>query len=176
MMVRMAGRAGSRDGRMARRLLVIVGAAYLVAQLLLFSPDRAPSWDEAIYLSQVTPDVPAIAFAPSRARGISLLVAPITLAGGSLPTVRVFLAALSSVALVGSFLLWVPALGLGVPVAAFLFASTWVGLFYGSEVMPNLWAAVLAVEAGGTLLLDRDECLALADRSGITIVGVPLSS
>jgi hypothetical protein len=72
-----------------------VGTAYLVAQLLLFSPDRAPSWDEAIYLSQVTtPGVHAIAFAPSRARGISLLVAPITVAGGSLPKVRVFLAGL----------------------------------------------------------------------------------
>ena len=157
MMVRMAGRAGSRDGRMARRLLVIVGAAYLVAQLLLFSPDRAPSWDEAIYLSQVTPDVPAIAFAPSRARGISLLVAPITLAGGSLPTVRVFLAALSSVALVGSFLLWVPALGLGAPVAGFLFGFTWLGLFYGSEVMPNLWAAILAVGAAGALVRREED-------------------
>jgi hypothetical protein len=129
-----------------------VGAAYLVAQLLLFSPDRAPSWDEAIYLSQVTPGVHAIAFAPSRARGISLLVSPITLAGGSIRAVRLSLAALSSVALVGSFLLWVPALGLGVPVAAFLFASTWVALFYGSEVMPNLWAAVLAVAAAGAFV------------------------
>jgi hypothetical protein len=152
MMVGMAGRTGSRDGRMARRLLVVVGAAYLAAQLLLFSSNRAPSWDEAIYLSQVTPGVDAIAFAPSRARGISLLVSPITMSGGSIRAVRLFLAALSSVALVGSFLLWVPALGLGVPVAAFLFASTWVGLFYGSEVMPNLWAAVLAVAAAGAFV------------------------
>jgi hypothetical protein len=137
---------------MARRLLVVVGAAYLAAQLLLFSSNRAPSWDEAIYLSQVTPGVDAIAFAPSRARGISLLVSPITMTGGSIRAVRLFLAALSSVALVGSFLLWVPALGLGVPVAAFLFASTWVGLFYGSEVMPNLWSAVLAVAAAGAFV------------------------
>jgi hypothetical protein len=152
MMVRMAGRAGSRDGRMARRLLIVVGAAYLVAQLLLFSPDRAPSWDEAIYLSQVTPDVHAIAFAPSRARGISLLVAPMTMAGASVRDVRLFLAALSSVALVASFLLWVPTLGLGAPVAGFLFGFTWLGLFYGSEVMPNLWAAILAVGAAGALV------------------------
>jgi len=152
MMVRMAGRAGSRDGLMARRLLVVVGAAYLVAQLLLFSPDRAPAWDEAIYLSQVTPGVHAIAFAPSRARGISLLVAPITMAGGSVAAVRLFLVALSSVALVASFLLWVPALGLGAPIAAFLFGFTWLGLFYGSEVMPNLWAAILAVAAAGAFV------------------------
>ena len=44
------------------------------------------------------------------------------------------------------------------------------------ETMVGVRAAVLTVEAGSTLLLDRDECLALADRSGITIVGVPLSS
>jgi hypothetical protein len=152
MMARMAGRTGSLDARMARRLLLVVGASYLVAQLLLFSPSRAPSWDEAIYLSQVTPGVHAIAFAPSRARGTSLLVAPITMAGGSVAAVRLFLAALSSVALVASFVLWVPALGLGAPVAAFLFAFTWLGLFYGSEVMPNLWTALLAVAAAGAFV------------------------
>jgi hypothetical protein len=152
MIVPMAGRTGSRDVRMARRLLLAVGAAYLAVQLLLFSPDRAPSWDEAIYLSQVTPGVHAIAFAPSRARGISLLVAPITMAGGSVSDVRLFLAALSSVALAASYILWVPALGLVAPVAAFLFVFTWLGLFYGSEVMPNLWAAILAVATAGALV------------------------
>ena len=152
MMAWMAGRTGPPEARLARRLLLVVGASYLVAQLLLFSPSRAPSWDEAIYLSQVTPGVHAIAFAPSRARGISLLVAPITMAGGSVAAVRLFLAALSSVALGASFLLWVPALGLGAPVAAFVFGFTWLGLFYGSEVMPNLWAAFLAVAATGAFV------------------------
>jgi hypothetical protein len=172
MMVRMAGRTGSRDVRLARRLLLVVGAAYLVAQLLLFSPDRAPSWDEAIYLSQVTPGVHAIAFAPSRARGISLLVSPITMAGGSIRAVRLYLTALSSVALVGSFLLWVPALGLGVPVAAFLFGATWVGLFYGSEVMPNLWAAVLAVAAAGAFVRRVEDGARWGGITAAVLVGV----
>jgi hypothetical protein len=157
---------------MARRLLVVVGAAYLVAQLVLFSSNRAPSWDEAIYLSQVTPGVDAIAFAPSRARGISLLVSPITMAGGSIQAVRLSLAALSSVALVGSFLLWVPALGLGVPVAAFLFASTWVGLFYGSEVMPNLWAAVFAVAAAGAFVRRMEDGVRWAAIAAAVLVGL----
>ncbi len=152
MMVGMAGPTGSLDPRLARRLLLLVGAAYLVAQLLLFSPKRAPSWDEAIYLSQVTPGVHPIAFAPSRARGITFLVAPVEMAGGSVATVRLFLAVASSVALAASFLVWVPALGLAAPGAAFLFGSTWLGLFYGSEVMPNLWAAILAVAATGALV------------------------
>jgi hypothetical protein len=152
MMVGMAGPTGSRDPRLARRLLLLVGAAYLVAQLLLFSPIRAPSWDEAIYLSQVTPGVHPIAFAASRARGITFLVAPVAVAGGSVATVRLFLAAASSVALAASFLLWIPALRLAAPGAAFLFGFTWLGLFYGSEVMPNLWAAILAVAATGALV------------------------
>ena len=40
---------------LARRLVVVVGLAYLAAQLIAFSLDRPPSWDEAIYLSQVAP-------------------------------------------------------------------------------------------------------------------------
>jgi hypothetical protein len=172
MMVLMAGRTGSKEVRMARRLLLAVGATYLVAQLLLFSPDRAPSWDEAIYLSQVTPGVHAIAFAPSRARGISLLVAPITMAGGSVQDVRLFLAALSSVALAASYLLWVPALGLGAPVAAFLFGFTWLGLFYGSEVMPNLWAAILAVATAGALVQRVDDDARWGAIGAAVLVGV----
>lgn len=49
MIVRTADRAGSR--RVACYLLFVVGVADLVAQLLLFPPDRAPSWVEAIYVS-----------------------------------------------------------------------------------------------------------------------------
>lgn len=40
------------------------------------------------------------------------------------------------------------------------------------ETMAAVRARVLAVEAGATLLLDREECLAVADRSGIAIVGL----
>ncbi len=138
--------------RAARRLVILVGAVYLVAQLLLFPRSRGPSWDEAVYLSQVTKGVPAVGFAPSRARGITLLVAPVTASGGSLATVRLFLILVSAAALVASFVLWVPALGLGAPLAAFLFASSWPALLYASEVMPNLWAALLGVAATGALV------------------------
>ncbi len=51
MIVRTADRAGSRNGRVACYLLFVVGVADLVAQLLLFPPDRAPSWVEAIDVS-----------------------------------------------------------------------------------------------------------------------------
>ena len=140
-----------RERVLARRLLVVVGAGFLVAQLVLFSLDRAPSWDEAIYLSQVTPGSEAIVFAPSRARGITFLVAPATAFGGSMATVRLFLAVASSAALAAAFLPWVPVLGLAAPLAAFTLGFSWLGLFYGSEAMPNLWAAMLGVATAGML-------------------------
>jgi len=69
-----------------RRLLIVLGAVYLASQLVLFSIRRPPSWDEVIYLSQVTPGMRAMMFGASRARGITLLVAPITIASAHLYT------------------------------------------------------------------------------------------
>ena len=40
------------------------------------------------------------------------------------------------------------------------------------EAMREVEAGVLAVEAGKTLIFDRDEMLALADRAGIAVWGV----
>jgi hypothetical protein len=125
--------------------------AFLAAQLLLFNLDRAPSWDEAVYVSQVSPDLPATVFAPSRARGITFLVAPVILPGGSLAATRLWLAVASAAALGLSFGVWSRTIGGAAAIAAALFGSTWLALLYGSEVMPNLWAGVLGVAACGYL-------------------------
>ncbi len=128
-----------------------MAAAFLLAQLLLFDPHRAPSWDEAVYLSQVSPGVHATVFAASRARGITLLAAPVTLAGGSVLWVRLWLALVSAAGLGLAFGTWTKTTGTGAVVAAALFGASWLALFYGSEVMPNLWAALLGVAACGVL-------------------------
>jgi hypothetical protein len=132
---------------LARRLVVVVGLAYLVAQSLAFSLDRPPSWDEAIYLSQVETGAEPLPFVPSRARGITFLALPILQLGGSLAQLRVFLAVVSAVALIASFRMWVPVIGFGAVAAAVLFAGAWPVLFYGSELMPNLWMALIGVGA-----------------------------
>lgn len=137
----------------ARRLIVVVGLASLIAQLLMFSLDRPPSWDEAIYLSQVAPGAAPLPFVPSRARGITFLAAPVLLLGGSLAQLRLFLAIASAAALIAAFRKWVSIIGLGAAAAAILFAGAWPALFYGSELMPNLWVALIAVAA--TALLAR---------------------
>ena len=81
----------------AWRLLVVVGLAYLVAQVTLFSSSRPPGWDESVYLSQVMPG-PDLPFDAWRARGITLLIAPVTMLGGSVEQVRLFLMIASAIA------------------------------------------------------------------------------
>ena len=136
---------------LARRLLLFVGLAFLVAQLLAFSFDRPPSWDEAIYLSQVTPGAEALPFVPSRARGITFLAVPVLQLGGSIAHLRLFLAVASAVALTAAFRSWARVIGLGSVAAAVLFAGAWPTLFYGSELMPNLWVALICVAATAIL-------------------------
>jgi hypothetical protein len=135
----------------ARRLILLVGLGSLVVQLLAFSLDRPPSWDEAIYLSQVAPGAEPLPFVPSRARGITFLAIPILQLGGSLLQLRFFLAVASAAALTASFRMWAPVIGFGAVAGAFLFAGSWPVLFYGSELMPNLWAALIAVAATAVL-------------------------
>ena len=134
---------------LARGLLLTVAAGYLAVQLALFSIDRAPRWDEAVYLSQVTPGLDAQFFAPFRARGLPLLIAPITWLGGSITAVRIVLAVVASLALAGSFWVWIPVVGIAGPLAAMLFGFSWMGLLNGSEIFPNFLAATLGLGVAG---------------------------
>jgi hypothetical protein len=137
-----------------------VGLAYLAAQLTFFSLHRPPGWDEAIYLSQVSPDGAPLPFTPYRARGITFLAIPVLQLGGSLALLRLFLAVVSAAALTASFRMWSRVIGYGAVAAAILFAGAWPSLFYGSELMPNLWVALIA--AAATAVLARR----FADRAG----------
>ena len=135
----------------ARRLLLVVGVGYLAVQLIAFSLDRPPSWDEAIYLSQVAPGAEALPFVPSRARGITFLAIPVLQLGGSLGDLRLFLAVASAAALTAAFRMWARVIGLGAVAAGVLFAAAWPALLYGSELMPNLWVALVCVAATAVL-------------------------
>ena len=136
---------------LARRLLLIVGIGYLVVQLFAFSLDRPPSWDEAIYLSQVSPGAVTLPFLPYRARGITFIALPVLQLGGSLPQLRLFLAVASAAALTASFRAWASIIGFGAVGAALLFVGVWPTLLYGSELMPNLWVALIGVAATAVL-------------------------
>ncbi|WTI18463.1 hypothetical protein OIB37_33540 [Streptomyces sp. NBC_00820] len=105
-------------------------------------------WDETVYVSQVSGHVPAAFFSAPRARGVSLLTAPITSWSSSTPLLRVYLALLSGFALFLALRAWRGLFPVRVLAGAgVLFASLWVTLFYGPQAMPNYWVAVGALAA-----------------------------
>jgi hypothetical protein len=161
----------AREEDIARRFLLAIVAGYVLTQFLLFSFDRAPRWDEAVYLSQVTPGADAEFFAPFRARGITLLIAPITAVGGSVAAVRLFLTAVSALAITATFWIWIPFIGMAAPSAALLFVFSWMGLLNGSEIFPNLLAATLGLAVTGIVC----RWLAGEGRSPVVIASVLLA-
>jgi hypothetical protein len=136
-----------------RALLILVAVCYGGVQLAVVTPGMGLSWDEVVYVSQVDPRVPATEFIAPRARGVTLLVAPVVLVTSSTEALRVYLCLLSALALYASFAVWLRVRpGAVPPLAALLFASLWLSAFYGGAAMPNLWVAFGAVAAAGCFL------------------------
>ncbi|GAA3798557.1 hypothetical protein [Streptomyces chiangmaiensis] len=134
-------------------LTALVAGAFTLAQLLLVGPRMGLGWDETVYASQISAHAPAAYFSAPRARGISFLVAPVTSWSSSTALLRVYLAVLSGAALFLALRTWrglFPARVLALGGA--LFASLWVTLFYGPQVMPNYWVAIGALAVTGCFL------------------------
>ncbi|MEU7303151.1 hypothetical protein [Streptomyces sp. NPDC007206] len=133
--------------------LAAVAAAFTLAQLLLVRPGMGLGWDETVYVSQVSPQAPAAFFSAPRARGVSLLVAPVASWSTSTALLRIYLALLSGLALYLALRAWRGLFPVRVlALAGALFASLWVTLFYGPQAMPNYWVAVAALAAAGCFL------------------------
>ncbi|MFD3547467.1 hypothetical protein ACFWUW_18015 [Streptomyces sp. NPDC058655] len=136
------------------RPLAVVACLFTAVQFALVVPGSGIGWDEAVYVSQVSPYVPAAFFSAPRARGITFLAAPAAALSQDPTALRIWFALLSGAALFGSFRLWLAILRPAVVVsAAGLFASLWITLLYGSQAMPNLWVAYGALAAVACLLL-----------------------
>ncbi|MBK3624595.1 hypothetical protein JHN59_07000 [Streptomyces sp. MBT49] len=152
--------------------LAVVAGAFTLAQLLLVRPGMGLGWDESVYVSQVSSHAPPAFFSAPRARGVPLLVAPVAAWTSSTVLLRIYLAALSGLALFLALRAW---RGLFPPrvlaTAGALLASLWVTLFYGPQAMPNYWVAVGALAGTGCFLR------ALANRSDrAALWGVGLSA
>jgi hypothetical protein len=110
-------------------------------------------WDETVYVSQVSSHAPAAFFSAPRARGISLLVAPLVSWSSSTPLLRVWLAVLSGLGLFLALRAWRGLFpGRVLSLAGALFATLWVTMFYGPQVMPNYWVAIGALAGAGCFL------------------------
>lgn len=155
-------------------LLALVAILYGVAQLVIVSPRVGIGWDETVYASQYAAHSPPAVFSAPRARGVPLLVAPVVAVTDSVAALRLYLTAVSSLALFGAFWVWLRVRrGLWVPVAALLFASCWLSLFYGNEAMPNLYVALGAVAAAGfTVLAERSRGALLGLAASLAVVSL----
>jgi hypothetical protein len=133
--------------------LALVAAAFCLAQLVFVVPRLGLSWDEVVYVSQVSGHAPAAYFDPARARGIPLLVAPVTLLTSSVLALRCYLAVASGLGLFLSLAAWRylrPAWLLAM--AGVFFAGLWTTQYYGPQAMPDEWVAFSALAAVGLFL------------------------
>jgi len=161
----------------------LVAAAFTATQLAFVSARLGLSWDEVVYVSQVSGHAPAAYFDPARARGVPLLVAPVALLTSSVTALRVYLSVASGAGLFGALMAWRrlrPAWVIAL--AGVCFGGLWVAQYYGPQAMPDLWVALAAVAAVGLFLrvaARRDDppggSLGSADRSP-SEVGLPATA
>jgi len=133
--------------------LALVAAAFTASQLVFVSQRLGLSWDETVYVSQVSAHAPAAWFDPARARGIPLLVAPVALLTSSVRALRVYLSVASGLGLFLALLAWrqlQPARVLAL--AGLIFGGLWTAQYYGPQAMPDLWVALSGLAAVGLYL------------------------
>ena len=134
-----------------------MGVAFTAAELLFVSPRMGLSWDEAVYVSQVSGHAPAAWFDPARARGVPLLVAPVAALTSSVAALRVYLSVACGLGLTVALWTWRrlrPAWVLGL--AGVLFGGLWVAQYYGPQAMPDMWSALGGLAAVGCFLRGGD--------------------
>lgn len=137
--------------------LAVVAAAFTLAQVALVRPGMGLGWDETVYVSQVSDHAPAAFFSAPRARGVSLLVAPVASWSSSTPLLRIYLAVLAGLGLFWALRAWRGLFPVRVlALAGGLFGTLWVTLFYGPQAMPNYWVAVGALAGVGCFLRAQD--------------------
>src|ERR1039457_5325171 len=133
--------------------LAAVAAALSLSQLLFVSPPMGLGWDETVYVSQFSVHAPAAYFDAARARGVPLLVAPVTLLTSSVVALRVYLALASGLGLLVALWAWRRLRPTWVlALAGLAFGGLWVSQYYGPQAMPDEWVALSGLPAVGFFL------------------------
>jgi len=133
--------------------LVAAAAAFTLA-VMLFTPMRMSlGWDETVYASQISQHVPIMRWSSERARGMPLLVAPVTLFTDSAVVLRFYLALLAGAGLFLALLAWRglrPAWLLAL--AGVIFGGLWVTQSLAPQLFPNYWIGIGALASAGLFL------------------------
>jgi len=131
----------------------IAAAVGFTLAVLLFGPLHVPLfWDESVYASQISQHMP-MAWGAERARGMPLLVAPVTLLTSSVVALRVYLVLLAGVGLFLAMLAWrgrrpdwVVAL------AGVIFGGLWIAQSQAPLLLPSYWTAIGGMAGVGLFL------------------------
>jgi len=157
------------ERRRARLWLLAVSLGVVVAHAVVAGLDRPINWDEAIHVSQVNPAVPPVFMEPHRTRGLSLLVAPVAVFDPSMVALRLYLLLLGAAGTYAAFATWIRTIGIAAPIAAVVYSSFWITVFYSVEVLPNHPAALLTVALTGLFVVGVERPL---ERRQVLSVGV----
>lgn len=137
-------------------LLAGVAVCFGLYELVAIGLRYPYTTDEAIYLSQLNPQVPDYGWAAWRAWGMPVVAAPVALTDAPLTIVRLYFVFLASA---GVFLAFRPWLAVSrrpvAPIAAALFASTSTAVYNGSLALPNYYSALGAIAATGYFMACR---------------------
>jgi hypothetical protein len=143
----------------AHAALIAVAVAYGLLVLWRTSQSMSLQYDEAVYASQVAPEVPAAPFTAPRARGMTLLVAPVVLVTEWVFALRTYLVVLAGALMYLAFRPWLAVFAriggryVYLPaVAAGCFATLWMTVLYGNLAYPNLWLAFVLLAGTGYLV------------------------
>lgn len=158
-----------RDNRFGLVWLAGVALVFTLA-VLAFTPLRMSlGWDETVYASQISTHVPML-WSAERARGMPLLIAPVTVLTGSATVLRIYLTLLGGLGLFAALLCWrrlrpdwVLAL------AGLVFGGLWIVESQASEVHPNFWIALAAVASVGLFLRS---VTGVGGRGSVMLLGV----
>jgi hypothetical protein len=159
-----------RAAASAQRKLWIVAAGFCLLSAVLVPLTLPLGWDEIVYASRFGPYGPETPFSAPRTRGVPLLLAPIASWSGSTVLLRVWLLLLAGGALWLGFRPWLSILHrpAAVWVAAGLYGSLWITVFYAGSAMPNHYTAMGATAAAGCFLAPRPRYAGVA--AGLAVV------
>ena len=131
----------------------IAAAAAFTLALFLFDSLRIPLfWDESVYASQISQHVP-MPWGAERARGLPLLVAPVTLLTGSVVALRVYLMVMAGIGLFLAMLAWRgPRPDWVVALAGVIFGGLWVAQQQAALLLPSYWSAIGGLAGVGLFL------------------------
>ena len=132
---------------------LIAAAAAFTLSLFLFDSLRIPLfWDESVYASQISQHVP-MPWGAERARGLPLLVAPVTLLTSSVVAIRVYLVVMAGIGLFLAMLAWRGRRAdWVVALAGVIFGGLWVTQQQAALLLPSYWSAIGGLAGVGLFL------------------------